>query len=60
MNAFALLIPGSLLIVVAALLLAFGQIGLGPALALIGVGSALEGAGVLLWARQRRAPKPPG
>jgi hypothetical protein len=59
MNALALWIPGSLLIVAAALLLALGQLTLTPALALMGVGAALETVGVLLWVRQRPPPSRP-
>jgi hypothetical protein len=59
MNALALWIPGSLLIVAGALLLAFGQLPLVPALAIIGSGAALETVGVLLWVRQRPRPDRP-
>jgi len=55
MNALALWIPGTLLVVTGAVLLALGQLDLGVAIALIVVGGAVECAGVLLWARQRKA-----
>ena len=55
MNALALWIPGTLLVVGGAVLLALGQLDLGVAIALIVVGGAVESAGVLLWARQRKA-----
>jgi hypothetical protein len=38
------------------LLLAFGQLALTPALAIVGIGIALETVGVLLWVRQRPPP----
>ena len=56
MNALALWIPGSLLIIAGALLLALNQLPLAPALAVIGVGIALETVGVLMWVRQRPRP----
>lgn len=55
MNALALWIPGTLLVVVGAVLLALGQAGLGTAIAIIVVGVAVETAGVLLWVKQRKA-----
>jgi membrane protein DedA with SNARE-associated domain len=55
MNALALWIPGTLLVVVGAVLLALGQVGFGAAIAIIAVGVAVESAGVLLWVKQRRA-----
>lgn len=56
MNALALWIPGSLLIIIGVLLLAFGQLPLTPALAIAGIGIALETVGVVLWVRQRPPP----
>jgi len=55
MNALALWIPGTMLVVVGAVLLARGQTSLAVAIAIIVVGAAVESAGVLLWARQRKA-----
>jgi hypothetical protein len=57
MNALALWIPGTLLVVVGAVLLALGQVGFGAAIAIIVVGVAVESAGVLLWVKQRKAAK---
>lgn len=54
MNPYLLWIPGFALIVVGALLLALGHIGLVPAVALMGLGAVIESAGVLLWLRGRR------
>jgi len=54
MNALALWLPGTLLITVGALLLAFGRLDLSVALAVIGIGIALETVGTLLWVRQRK------
>ena len=54
MNALVLWIPGTLLIIVGALLLAFSRLDLSAALAVIGIGIALETVGTLLWVRQRR------
>ena len=55
MNAIALWIPGTLLVVVGAVLLALGQVGFEVAIAIIVVGVAVESAGVLLWVKQRKA-----
>ncbi len=55
MNALALWIPGTLLVVVGAVLLALGQVGLGAGIAIIVVGAVVESAGVLLWVKQRKA-----
>jgi hypothetical protein len=55
MNALALWIPGTLLFIVGAVLLALGQFGFGASLALIVAGAVLESAGVLLWVKQRKA-----
>ena len=57
MNALVLWIPGTLLVVIGAVLLGLGRIDFSIALATIGVGLALETVGTLLWVRQR---KPPG
>jgi hypothetical protein len=57
MNALVLWIPGTLLVIIGALLLGLGRLDLTVALALIGSGIALETVGTLLWIRQR---KPPG
>ena len=54
MNALVLWIPGTLLVIAGALLLAFGRLDLTAALAIIGVGIALETIGTLLWVRQRK------
>jgi hypothetical protein len=55
MNALALWIPGTALIVVGVVLFATGRVETTWALAIIIVGGALETAGLLLWVRQRRA-----
>ena len=57
MNPLALWIPGTLLFMVGAVLLGLGRLDLTGALALIGVGVALETVGTLLWIRQRRPPR---
>lgn len=57
MNALALWIPGTLLVVIGAVLLALGQVGFGAGIALIVVGAAVESAGVLLWVKQRKAAR---
>ena len=57
MNALVLWIPGTLLVMIGALLLGLGRLDLPVALAVIGSGIALETVGTLLWIRQR---KPPG
>ena len=54
MNALVLWIPGTLLIIVGALLLALGRIDLTVALVVIGFGIALETVGTLLWVLQRK------
>jgi hypothetical protein len=59
MNALALWIPGSLLIIIGVLLLAFGQLPPTPALAIVGIGIAVETVGVVLWVRQRPPPNRP-
>ena len=56
MNALALWIPGTLLFVVGAVLLALGKLDLGGT-CVIGVGVALETVGTLLWVRQRKPSK---
>jgi hypothetical protein len=56
MNALVLWIPGTLLIVIGAMLLALGRLDLSVALAVIGTGIALETVGALLWIRQRKPP----
>ena len=55
MNALALWVPGTLLVVVGAGLLLLDQVGFGAAIAIIVVGVAVESAGVLLWVKQRKA-----
>ena len=55
MNALALWIPGTLLVVVGAGLLLLDQVGFGTAIAIIVVGVVVESAGVLLWVKQRKA-----
>jgi hypothetical protein len=55
MNALALWIPGTLLVIVGAVLLALGQVGFGAGIAMIVVGAVIESAGVLLWVKQRKA-----
>jgi hypothetical protein len=59
MNALALWIPGAVLIVAGALLLGLQRIELAAALALIGIGAALEALGVLLWIKQRSPRRGP-
>jgi len=54
MNALVLWIPGTLLVVVAAVLLALGRVDLPIALVVIGFGIALETVGTLLWVQQRK------
>ena len=55
MNALALWVPGTLLVIVGAVLLALGQVGFEAAIAIIVVGVAVESAGVLLWVKQRKS-----
>ena len=57
MNALALWIPGTLLVMIGAVLLGLGRLDLPVALAVIGGGIALETVGTLLWIRQRKAPR---
>ena len=57
MNALALWIPGTLLVVVGAVLLALGEVGFGTSIAIIVVGVAVESAGVLLWVKQRKTAR---
>jgi hypothetical protein len=59
MNALALWIPGAVLIVAGALLLALQRIDLVSALTLIGIGVALETLGLLLWLKQRGPRRSP-
>lgn len=54
MNALVLWIPGTLLVILGAILLALGRLDVDVALAVIGFGVALETVGTLLWIRQRR------
>lgn len=56
MNALALWIPGTLLVLIGALLLVLGRLEFSVALAVIGCGIALETVGTLLWIRQRKPP----
>lgn len=53
MNALALWLPGSLLLLIAVVLLALGRLDLPLGMAVAGAGLALETLGVLLWIRQR-------
>jgi hypothetical protein len=55
MNPFLLWVPGVALIVIGVLLLAFGTVGSHWALTLVGIGTAVESIGVLLWVRGRQA-----
>jgi hypothetical protein len=57
MNALVLWIPGTLLVIIGAVLLGLARLDFSVALAVVGVGIALETVGTLLWVRQR---KPPG
>lgn len=54
MNALALWLPGTALIVLGAALFASGRLDWTPALAVIAIGVAVETAGVIVWLRQRR------
>lgn len=54
MNPLLLWIPGMALLLIGVLLLVTGTVGTTGALALIGIGAAIESVGVLLWARARR------
>jgi hypothetical protein len=56
MNSLVLWIPGTLLVIVGAMLLALGRLEFEVAVAVIGVGIALETVGTLLWVRQRKPP----
>ncbi len=60
MNALVLWIPGTLLIIIGAMLLALGRLDLSIALTVIGTGIALETVGTLLWIRQRKPPHTTG
>jgi hypothetical protein len=53
MNPLLLWIPGTALLLVGVLLLVTGLVGTTGALLLIGIGAAVESAGVLLWVRAR-------
>ena len=53
MNPWVLWIPGSLLIVIGAILLGLRSIEVPAAIAMIVIGAALESSGVLLWIRER-------
>jgi O-antigen ligase len=53
MNPLLLWIPGTALLLIGVLLLVTGTASTTGALALIGIGAAIESAGVLLWARAR-------
>lgn len=57
MNGLALWIPGTVLLILGAVLLAFGTLELPLALAVIGAGVALETVGTLMWVRQRNPPR---
>jgi len=54
MNPLLLWIPGTVLMLLAVLLLALDRIGLWPAIAIIGAGASLESVGAWLWLRQRK------
>lgn len=54
MNALVLWIPGTLLVILGAILLALGRLDVDVALVVIGAGVALETVGTLLWIGQRR------
>lgn len=56
MNALVLWIPGTLLVIIGAVLLGLGRLDFSVALAVVGVGIALETVGTLLWVRQRKLP----
>lgn len=56
MNALALWIPGTMLVLIGAALLVLGRVEPFIAIALIGIGVALETSGTLIWVRQRRPP----
>ncbi len=58
MNALALWIPGSLLIVIGVTLLALGRLEWIPALVVIAVGIGLESVGIVMWLRQRGSRNP--
>lgn len=58
MNPFLLWVPGVVLIVLGALLLASGTLGITAALVLIGIGVTVESAGVVLWVRERSRKSP--
>jgi hypothetical protein len=55
MNALALWIPGTALLLAGLLLLALGSAGPATGLSLIVPGALLESLGALLWIRQRKA-----
>lgn len=57
MNALALWIPGTLLLLIGVALLVVGEISLSTAVLMIGAGAALETIGTLMWVRQRRPTK---
>jgi len=58
MNPFLLWAPGVGLIIAGAVLLATGTVHGHSALALVGIGAAVETVGGLLWLRGRSARKP--
>ena len=58
MNPLLLWVPGVVLIVLGALLLASGTLGITAALVLIGIGVTVESAGVVLWVRRALAQEP--
>jgi hypothetical protein len=58
MNPFLLWIPGFALIVVGAVLLATGSVGMAGSVALIIIGATIESTGVVLWVQQRKAQGP--
>lgn len=58
MNPLVLWIPGTLLFIISTVLLGLGRLDFDIAIAVIGVGIALQTVGTLLWVRQRKPPAP--
>ena len=54
MNALVLWVPGTLLVMLGAMLMALDRLDLNVALIVIGAGIALETVGTLLWVHQRK------
>jgi hypothetical protein len=57
MNAFSLWVPGTLLVVVGVALLALGRVCFEAGIAIVVFGAVVESVGVLLWVKQRKAPR---